>query len=166
MNNLSAVLSALRRESGRSQRQAASDLGVSQALLSHYENGAREPKLEFILKACDYYNVSADYILGRVDGQTPQNLPAPRDCEGAPRLISAVCNVFDALEELSDPELYSSVINYILIPIENAATLLRAPEIQYEPARDAELKLAESKLVALARRTQTGTECRREPENA
>ena len=61
------ILSSLRKETGRSQRQAASDLGVSQALLSHYENGAREPKLEFVVKACDYYCVSADYILGRND---------------------------------------------------------------------------------------------------
>ena len=50
---------------GLSQRQAASDLGVSQALLSHYENGAREPKLDFVVRACDYYGVTADYILGR-----------------------------------------------------------------------------------------------------
>jgi transcriptional regulator with XRE-family HTH domain len=65
MKSFSTVLSALRKETGLSQRHVASDLGVSQALLSHYENGAREPKLEFVIKACDYYNVTADYILGR-----------------------------------------------------------------------------------------------------
>ena len=43
----------------------ASDLQISQALLSHYENGAREPGLEFVCRACDYYGVSADYLLGR-----------------------------------------------------------------------------------------------------
>lgn len=36
------------------------DLGISQALLSHYENGIREPGLAFVVKACDYYGVSAD----------------------------------------------------------------------------------------------------------
>jgi len=65
VKNFCAVLSSLRKESGLSQRQVASSLGVSQALLSHYENGAREPRLEFVVKACDYYNVTADYILGR-----------------------------------------------------------------------------------------------------
>ena len=65
MTSFSMILSSLRKETGFSQRQVASDLGISQALLSHYENGAREPKLEFILKACSYYNVTADYILGR-----------------------------------------------------------------------------------------------------
>ena len=59
------TLSALRRERNISQRTAAADLGISQALLSHYENGAREPGLSFVCRACDYYGVSADYLLGR-----------------------------------------------------------------------------------------------------
>ena len=63
--NFSRVLSLLRQEKGVSQRKAASELGISQALLSHYENGVREPGLAFVAKACDYYHVSADYLLGR-----------------------------------------------------------------------------------------------------
>ena len=59
------TLSLLRQEKGISQRQAAKTLGISQALLSHYENGAREPGLMFVVKACDFYNVSADFLLGR-----------------------------------------------------------------------------------------------------
>ena len=61
----SRTLSLLRQERGVSQRTAAMDLGISQALLSHYENGVREPGLAFVVKACDYYRVSADFILGR-----------------------------------------------------------------------------------------------------
>ena len=61
----SRTLSLLRKERGVSQRMAAADLGVSQALLSHYENGIREPGLAFVSKVCDYYHVSADYMLGR-----------------------------------------------------------------------------------------------------
>ena len=45
--------------------KAAGELGISQALLSHYENGVREPGLAFVTRACDYYHVSADYLLGR-----------------------------------------------------------------------------------------------------
>ena len=55
----------LRQERGISWRKAAAQLGISQALLSHYENGIREPGLAFVVKACDYYHVSADYLLGR-----------------------------------------------------------------------------------------------------
>ena len=43
------VLSDLRYRSGKRQRQVAADLGISQALLSHYENGTREPGLAFLL---------------------------------------------------------------------------------------------------------------------
>lgn len=69
----SRSLSLLRKERGVSQRAAAKDLGISQALLSHYENGVREPGLLFVKKACDYYRVSADFLLGRTlsrDGAT------------------------------------------------------------------------------------------------
>ena len=63
--DFSRTLALLRQEKGVSQRQAARDLGISQALLSHYENGVREPGLAFVRRACDYYRVSADYLLGR-----------------------------------------------------------------------------------------------------
>ena len=59
------TLSLLRQEKKVSQRTAAAALGISQALLSHYENGIREPGLPFVVKACDYYGVSADFLLGR-----------------------------------------------------------------------------------------------------
>ena len=59
------ILLQLRTERNLSQRKAAADLGISQALLSHYENGLREPKIDFIVRACDYYGVSADFMLGR-----------------------------------------------------------------------------------------------------
>jgi transcriptional regulator with XRE-family HTH domain len=63
--DFSRTLSLLRQEKGLSQRKAAAALGISQALLSHYENGIREPGLGFVVKACDFYRVSADYLLGR-----------------------------------------------------------------------------------------------------
>ena len=85
-------LSALRKSRGLSQRKAAGDLGISQALLSHYENGAREPGLAFVVRACDYYQVSADYLLGRQnisgEGQTTP-LPAPE--EAAADLLAELC---------------------------------------------------------------------------
>lgn len=60
-----SILAGLRKKRGVSQRRAATDLRISQALLSHYENGAREPGLQFVCRACDYYGVTADYLLGR-----------------------------------------------------------------------------------------------------
>ena len=63
--SFSQTLSALRRQRNLSQRAAAADLGISQPLLSHYEKGTREPGLNFVCRVCDYYGVTADYLLGR-----------------------------------------------------------------------------------------------------
>ena len=63
--NFSETLLALRQSRNLSQRTVAADLGISQPLLSHYEKGTREPGLSFVCRACDYYGVTADYLLGR-----------------------------------------------------------------------------------------------------
>lgn len=60
----SNILSRLRKERGISQKQVASDLGISQALLSHYEKGIRECGLDFVVKCSKYYGVTTDYLLG------------------------------------------------------------------------------------------------------
>jgi len=88
------TLSKLRREKGLSQRRAAAHLGISQALLSHYENGAREPKLEFVIKVCDYYNVPADYILGRSEER----------CSESVKLMNNVGEIVNSLELLRADE--------------------------------------------------------------
>ena len=61
------TLLALRQGRNLSQRAAAADLGISQPLLSHYEKGTREPGLSFVCRVCDYYGVTADYLLCRTD---------------------------------------------------------------------------------------------------
>ena len=43
------ILSLLRKERGLTQKQVAADLGIAQALLSHYEKGKRECGLEFLV---------------------------------------------------------------------------------------------------------------------
>ncbi len=58
------ILTLLRKEKAISQKQASQDLGIPQALLSHYEKGIREPGLEFVVRAARYYGVSCDYLLG------------------------------------------------------------------------------------------------------
>ncbi len=85
----SETMSALRRSRGLSQRQAAADLNISQALLSHYENGAREPGLDFVCRACRYYGVSADYLLGITD--------VPGGADGAIAALGELTAGLDAL---------------------------------------------------------------------
>lgn len=64
LSKFSSVLSMLRKERGISQKKAATDLGISQALLSHYEKGIRECGLDFVIKCSNYYGVTTDYLLG------------------------------------------------------------------------------------------------------
>ncbi len=68
------TLTLLRKEKGISQKKAAAELGISQALLSHYEKGIRECGLEFLVRASDFYGVSCDYLLGRSPEKTGAQL--------------------------------------------------------------------------------------------
>ena len=58
-------ITLLRKERGLSQKEVAMSLGVSQALLSHYEKGVRECGLDFVLKCAEYFGVTTDYLLGK-----------------------------------------------------------------------------------------------------
>ena len=60
-------LTAIRMERGDYQRDLAGALGMSQTAVSHYEKGDREPTLENLIKISHRYNVSLDWLLGRVD---------------------------------------------------------------------------------------------------
>ena len=69
LSKFAVVLSRLRKERGISQKKAATDLGISQALLSHYEKGIRECGLDFVIKCSRYYGVTTDYLLGVSDSR-------------------------------------------------------------------------------------------------
>jgi transcriptional regulator with XRE-family HTH domain len=105
-SSLAKTLGSLRRERKLSQREAATKLGVSQALLSHYENDAREPKFDFVIRACDYYGVSADYLLGRSDernGVSIRVFESVRDVvDELIGLKTSETNLFSKLEQLTN----------------------------------------------------------------
>ena len=48
------ILTLLRKERGISQKQAAAELGISQALLSHYDKGIRECGLDCVVRTGDF----------------------------------------------------------------------------------------------------------------
>lgn len=58
------IIRALREDNDLTQAQVAAVLGVKQASYSQYELNKRELSLQQLKKLCDFYNVSADYILG------------------------------------------------------------------------------------------------------
>lgn len=69
MNNLLK----LRTEKGVSQVNIATKIGVAQETVSGYEIGRAYPSVENLLKLCDLFQVSSDYLLDRTDIRTPVN---------------------------------------------------------------------------------------------
>ncbi|WP_296561971.1 helix-turn-helix transcriptional regulator [uncultured Acetobacterium sp.] len=57
-------------ESGKSIKQLAVEIGVPSGSLSKYQNNAAEPGINSLYKIADYFNVSADYLLGITDQRT------------------------------------------------------------------------------------------------
>ncbi len=60
-------LKKLREEKGLSQIELARALNISNVMLSRYEKNKRSPDYETLNKLADYYGVSTDYLLGRID---------------------------------------------------------------------------------------------------
>ena len=59
----------LREDMDLTQQQVASYLGTSQTMYARYERGANELPIRHLLKLCELYHVSSDYILGLSDIQ-------------------------------------------------------------------------------------------------
>ena len=57
----------LREKRGISQEELANEVNLSNQVISFYENGKREPKIEKWQKLADYFNVSVPYLQGTVD---------------------------------------------------------------------------------------------------
>ena len=129
------TLTLLRKERGISQKQAAAALDISQALLSHYEKGIRECRLEFVVRAADYYNVSCDYLLGRTPDKsgamlTVDDLPEGEIDTGDGHavdsmlpvlnkklLLNSVSVLFDILKRCKHKELTAEVSAYLNLAV-------------------------------------------------
>lgn len=57
----------LREDHDLTQQQLADILGTSQTMYARYERGANELPIHHLLTLCNYYEVSADYFLGRTN---------------------------------------------------------------------------------------------------
>ncbi len=58
---------SLREDKDLSQTQVAEYLNTSQTVYSRYERNERSLPIEMLYELCNFYGVSADYILGRTD---------------------------------------------------------------------------------------------------
>jgi len=70
MSNLSDRLVQLKKERGLLQKDIAKAVGLSISGYQRYERGTRQPTADTINKLSQFFNVSADYLLGLTDDPT------------------------------------------------------------------------------------------------
>lgn len=63
----------VRSDHDETQRQLAAAIGYHQVQIARYETGVNAPPIDYLVKFCRHYHVSADYILG-----LPRNGEWPR----------------------------------------------------------------------------------------
>jgi len=66
-NKFKDILKELREEKGLGQERLAKELGMSNGIISLWENGLREPGMTSLIILADYFGVSLDFLVGRAD---------------------------------------------------------------------------------------------------
>ncbi|MDY4676990.1 MAG: helix-turn-helix transcriptional regulator [Candidatus Borkfalkiaceae bacterium] len=60
-------LRELRTERKLSQQELAKIIGTNNSSICDWERGRSEPGLEALVKLCQFFDVSSDYLIGMVD---------------------------------------------------------------------------------------------------
>ena len=60
-------LKKCRKNNNKTQKEIAEYLGIAERAYQNYEYGNREPDIEKIKMLCQFFDVSADYLLGLSD---------------------------------------------------------------------------------------------------
>lgn len=76
MATIGERIKELRFEKGLTQKAMAQHLSVTVPTLSHWECNYQEPSSRDLGKLCDFFAVSADYLLGRTDDLGNISLPS------------------------------------------------------------------------------------------
>lgn len=66
----STRLRELRLNKGLRQEQVARLIGVNKSAISTYENDARQPSFEILVRLANLYRVSTDYLLGQTNSRS------------------------------------------------------------------------------------------------
>ncbi len=67
MSIIQIRIKELRKENGLTQKQLAKMVGKSETGLASWEQGLSEPSIADIIKLCEIFSVSADYLIGIVN---------------------------------------------------------------------------------------------------
>ena len=74
MGSFAERLKALRIRHDLKQKDVAEKLGITTSAYGFYEQGKREPSIQIINQIADLFNVSADYLLGRDESTSEEQL--------------------------------------------------------------------------------------------
>lgn len=73
METIGQRISRARRYLNINQKELAQRVNITEASLSRYENGIREPKSAVLTRLAEVLEVSTDYLLGLTDERTYEN---------------------------------------------------------------------------------------------
>ncbi len=84
-------LKELRKERGLTQTEIAEGIGTGQSNIRRWEVGEVLPSSEFVIRLADFFEVSADYLLGRSDdfGNVSVQTVAPALTEEETEILTA-----------------------------------------------------------------------------
>jgi len=68
-------LKELRNKKGINQEELAKKFLLNKSSISRYENGKQLPEIDMIDKLADFFEVSLDYLMGKVDSNEPSEDP-------------------------------------------------------------------------------------------
>lgn len=172
LSKFSEILSKMRKERGVSQKKAAADLGISQALLSHYEKGIRECGLDFVIKCSKYYDVTTDYLLGVSENRNGMSNDVlanitSTDGRSAKALAQSTKYLLEMASAATDGKKDNYVYDYFMLcAYRGALTLAKAGvlpkeifKIDYTIARDlasAAIALQDARFVFIEDKSRTG----------
>ncbi|MBQ9996362.1 MAG: helix-turn-helix transcriptional regulator [Clostridia bacterium] len=71
MKPYNKILHDIREDHDLTQSDIARVLKTTQQVYSRYEKGENEIPIRHIITLCQYYNISADYLLGLKEERTP-----------------------------------------------------------------------------------------------
>jgi repressor LexA len=73
MRTFGEIEKELRISHGYTMEEVAEGTHTTKAAISRYESGTREPAFRLIRYFCEFYGVTADYLLGLVDDPQGKN---------------------------------------------------------------------------------------------
>ncbi len=72
-------LRELRENLGLMQITVSKKIGISNKVLSNYENNISTPDLQTLILICNFYNISSDYLLGLDIKENPKDSQVTED---------------------------------------------------------------------------------------